>query len=591
MDYNHTAQQNNSLVIEDGQNLIIDNQLVAPQEQPAINIIGNNAQLGVTPEGQIFANDEGNTAVLSSGNYVDLVNYGQIWGEFNGVDSNGNNLNLINQGVISSNSRAVQLDDGDNLNLLNTGEIIGTGNQRNGTLYINGGVDNANILNQGIIDAGEGYWGDGFSTQVGVDSEDASSENINLVNDGWIAGRGQAEFDPEAGRLTPNGSSGVRFFNGLEDGAATLTGSVVNNGSITAEVEVGFLGGVVVENGVGFAGTIDNNGSIFAPRNGLYIGNGQHQLTINNTNLIESDSRAVNLNGDNVTFNNTGEAIGTGDQRNGTVYVDGTGDNIAIANAGTIDAGVGNSGSGVSIQVGTQGGLADGSDDLETSVNLTNDGLIQGRGTENAPAGFRLFVGEDLSEASFTGEILNNGTIASETQAGILIESGVIFDGEIVNNGTISGGNIWAIDANDAGGSINVINNGILEGEVRLGNGGDYFVQNYDWAVDVEGGAGSDTLLGGTGNDVLQGDAGADTLTGGGGTDTFILTVDSGHDVITDFESVDILDVSAFYSSTEQVSGTVTWDGYDTTIALGDGDSITLENFAASDLSADNFLF
>ena len=69
----------------------------------------------------------------------------------------------------------------------------------------------------------------------------ATNENINIENSGLIQGRGQAAFD--GGRVASNGSSGVRFFNGSGEAEATVTGSVVNSGTITAEVDVGFLGG------------------------------------------------------------------------------------------------------------------------------------------------------------------------------------------------------------------------------------------------------------------------------------------------------------------------------------------------------------
>ncbi len=92
------------------------------------------------------------------------------------------------------------------------------------------------------------------------------------------------------------------------------------------------------------------------------------------------------------------------------------------------------------------------------------------------------------------------------------------------------------------------------------------------------------------GDDYLAGGIGQDTLTGGGGVDTFSFTVGSGADVITDFESIDILDVSAFYSDSDQALGAATQDGNNTFIDFGSGDSVTLENFAASDLTADNFI-
>ena len=92
------------------------------------------------------------------------------------------------------------------------------------------------------------------------------------------------------------------------------------------------------------------------------------------------------------------------------------------------------------------------------------------------------------------------------------------------------------------------------------------------------------------GDDLLIGGAGDDTLTGGGGADIFAFRPGSGADVITDFEIIDILDLSAFYSDPHQALGAAIQDGHNTAIALGDGDSLVLENVTASHLTVDNFL-
>lgn len=571
-------------VIGNGENTLINESIVAPVGQPAVDISGDNARLRVNANGSIAAPDEGNTGVLSSGNGVEISNSGDISGAFNGISSSGDSFTLRNtsNGVISSDSRAVDLTDGDNLTVVNSGSILGTGNQRNGTLYVDGTVDNLNLsnLSGGTIDAGAGNIGDGFSVQVGDAGGDFFNESINVTNRGTIAGRGQAEFAPGEGRLTANGSSGVRFFNGSGTEQANISGEFINTGSITSEVNVGFLGGFVVEDGVGYQGTIRNSGLISGPRNGLYIGNAEHQLTIENegNGRIESGSRALNLDGDNVTVNNRGSIVGTGDQRNGTLYVDGTGDNIAINNLGTgvIDAGGGNSGSGVSIQVGTAGGLSDGSDDTETSVDVVNNGLIQGRGTENVPAGLRLFVGSGLEASTFTGDITNrgNGVIASEGDAGILIESGITFNGQITNEGTITGGNGLAINAAGAFGNIDVINSGNLEGAVILGEGNDTLLNNSSDNLNITGGGGNDIL------------------TGGSGVNTYDFALNSGQDTITDFQiSQDILDLGDFFDDENQALGVTTQLGNDAFIDLGNDNSITLANIDASALTVDNFTF
>lgn len=574
-----------SIQLENGQNIQINESVIAPIGQPGVDVIGDNARVTVNFGGSIAADDPGNTGVLSSGNGVEISSNGEISGAFNGVSSTGDNFALRNRngGVISSDSRAVDISDGDNIVIDNTGSILGTGNQRNGTLYIDGTVDGVNLTNQssGIIDAGEGNSGDGISVQVGAEG-DLINENINISNRNIIAGRGQAEFEPGVGRLTGNGSSGVRFFNGSGAPEATVTGSFINTGSISSEVNVGFLGGFVVEDGVSYQGQIRNGGEISGPRNGLYIGNAAHELEIINEvrGTIESGSRALNLDGDNVSFENQGTVVGTGDQRNGTLYVDGTGDNISIDNRqnAIIDAGAGNSGSGVSIQVGTVNGLSNGEDDTETSVDILNSGTIQGRGTDNVPAGLRLFVGSGLTESSFTGDITNGnfGVIASESDAGILIEEGINFTGEITNRGTISGGNGLAINAAGATGSINLINEsqGNLEGAVVLGEGDDTLLNSSSDGLNITGGGGDDLL------------------TGGSGVNLYSFDLGSGEDTITDFQaSQDVLELGSYFDTLEQALGATTQIGNDALINLDSDNSITLANFEVGDLSAGNFDF
>ena len=92
---------------------------------------------------------------------------------------------------------------------------------------------------------------------------------------------------------------------------------------------------------------------------------------------------------------------------------------------------------------------------------------------------------------------------------------------------------------------------------------------------------GDDLLIGGFGNDIL---------TGGSGADIFSFGAESGDDTVTDFETVDSLDVGNAFSNSEQALGAAIQDGDNTFIDLGNGTSVTLENFAVSELAADNFL-
>ncbi|MGD1952270.1 MAG: beta strand repeat-containing protein [Leptolyngbyaceae cyanobacterium] len=573
-----TDQLTNPILLSDNEIEIIFEDIQAPFGEPAVDIPGSETLLAVIPGGSITASDPGNTAVQASGENVTVLNLGEISGDLNGISSTGNDFRLLNIGTVQSNSRAVDLSDGDGIFVLNTGNILGTGNQRNGTLYVDGTVDDLDLLNSGTIDAGEENLGDAVSVQVGA-TDDPSNENINITNNGLLQGRGDGpDVFANGGRVTANGSSGLRFFNGSGQPEAAVSGSIVNHGTITSEGNVGFLGGLVVEDGVAFDGSIVNSGLISGPRNGLYIGNAEHDLSILNTGEITSGSRAVNLDGDNVTLSNQGSIVGTGDQRDGTVYLDGTADNITVNNQqGSIDAGEGNSGSGVSVQVGAANGLGGGIDDLELSADISNSGLIQGRGDSNVPAGIRLFVGAGLTEATFTGNITNelDGIVASEESAGLLIEAGVIFDGQITNLGTISGGNGFAIDADGALGSVDILNAGTLDGAVRLGAGSDRFIQTSGEDVVVTGGLGNDAIIGGDGNDILNGGNDNDILTGGLGSDTFEFGINAGLDIVTDFStSNDLLEVETIFDNVSDVLGAATQVGTSTLIDFGNDNAV-----------------
>ena len=154
---------------------------------------------------------------------------------------------------------------------------------------------------------------------------------------------------------------------------------------ISSESEQGTAGGIRIADGVAAEGRILNTstGTIEGAANGLYIGEGEHDLDVLNFGTIQSDSRAVNIDGSGVDLINAGDILGTDDQRNGTVYADGTADDFSVSNLanGTIDAGEGNQGSGFGAEIGS---AADGVNSFE----LDNDGVIQGRG--DAAAGTSL---------------------------------------------------------------------------------------------------------------------------------------------------------------------------------------------------------
>jgi hypothetical protein len=107
----------------------------------------------------------------------------------------------------------------------------------------------------------------------------------------------------------------------------------------------------------------------------------------------------------------------------------------------------------------------------------------------------------------------------------------------------------------------------------------------------LNGAAGDDQLVGGAGRDRLIGGTGNDILEGGGERDVFVVRAGSGHDVITDFSSRDVVDLS------RAAAGCTRFRDLDlreadngVVLTLADGGTVTFEGLSLEDLDRDNFL-
>ena len=462
-------------------------------------VIKNSGQ--VTSEGA-----NGTVGAFRSVNGVDfqgtLVN--QRGGLFDGVQNGvyfgtGDHSGglFFNRGIVTSDSRAVNID-GEDLSVVNSGLILGTGDQRNGTVYADDTAEDYSIVNtrRGTIDAGAGNEGAGISLSLDADG----ANDVLVHNAGRVAGRG----DASAGSATAGDGirlEGIREGGALVGNGALFEGTIRNSGDVTSEGANGTVGAFRSVNGVDFQGTLINErGGVFAGgQNGVYFGSGDHSGgSFVNHGLVTSDSRAVNIDGEGLSVVNSGHILGTGDQRNGTVYSDSTAEDYSLYNTrhGLIDAGRHNDGSGIALQTGDVAG------DI-VSASVVNDGVVRGRGdAESANQighGLRVFSGAGLEgQTTFQGDIVNNGAIAGSTTsalaAGIIIEDGVTLDGTIVNNGRVVAEEV-AIDTRAAG-PVAVENNGRLDGDVLLGAFDDSFAVGEGSRVDgsVDGGQGNDTL-------------------------------------------------------------------------------------------------
>ncbi|WP_299732680.1 CHRD domain-containing protein [uncultured Tateyamaria sp.] len=451
---------------------------------------------GVAAEGRILNTSTGTIEGVRNGLYIGEAEH---------------DLDVLNFGTIQSDSRAVNID-GTGVDLLNGGDILGTADQRNGTVYADGTADDFSVTNiaSGTIDAGEGNQGSGFGVEIGGAADGANT--FTLDNSGTIQGRGNAA----AG--TPLAGDGVRIGNVGNSGTTDAT--ITNTGEILSEGANGTVAGLRVVNGVNFQGTLSNEGTIAGVQNGVYFGTGDHSGgSFVNTGLVSSDSRALNIDGTGLSVENAGTILGTGDQRNGTVYADGTADDYTFTNTGLVDAGIGNNGSAVSLQTGDVAGDV-------VSASIFNEGILQGRGDavdgNTVGDGLRLFSNQE--DANFAGLVQNEGVIAgssdSDAAAGIRIDGGLNLLGAIINEGEITG-SVNAIDATDAG-DVTFVNDdeGVVNGNVLLGAGDDIVVDLGQINGVVDGGAGDDVLIAGSGDNVIVGGLGNDFIEGGDGVDT-----------------------------------------------------------------------
>ena len=120
-------------------------------------------------------------------------------------------------------------------------------------------------------------------------------------------------------------------------------------------------------------------------------------------------------------------------------------------------------------------------------------------------------------------------------------------------------------------------------------------VRGSQFADTLSGDANNNTLDGQGGNDVLDGRGGNDTLIGGGGADTFVYADNGGADIVTDFnhgqgDKIDLTGVTGI-SSLADVQAIATQVGLNTVLNFGGGNTLTLNNVTATNLTANDFIF
>ncbi|MBX9774702.1 MAG: cadherin-like domain-containing protein [Xanthobacteraceae bacterium] len=172
----------------------------------------------------------------------------------------------------------------------------------------------------------------------------------------------------------------------------------------------------------------------------------------------------------------------------------------------------------------------------------------------------------------------------------------------LAGNDTITGNGNTQITFGSATAGVTVdLTLGIATGNASVGTdtilGGVTRVSGSNFADSILGDGANNTLSGQNGSDTLVGGGGNDTLIGGGGDDTYGFTTGDGADFIQGFSAgsgtVDKIQLAgiAGVASFADVMLRATQVGSNTVIDFGGGDSITLQNVALGNLTADNFVF
>ena len=171
-------------------------------------------------------------------------------------------------------------------------------------------------------------------------------------------------------------------------------------------------------------------------------------------------------------------------------------------------------------------------------------------------------------------------------------------------NDTITGNGNTRISYVSATGGVTVdLAAGIATGDASVGidtiTGGVNRVRGSNFNDTILGDAANNVLQGQSGNDVLDGRGGNDILTGGIGSDLFFYS--SGVDAITDFDQSggsfihtegDTIDLAGSGITTwAQLQSIMSQNGVNTLINFGGGNTMTLNNVTATNLTASDFMF
>ena len=486
---------------------------------------------GTTVSAGTLSIDTGGSIGVSSGNAVDITgdgvtinNSGTITGEASGIyySNTPSNATVTNSGTLNATSTtsnravAIELRNGSGNSIINTGDIAATGPTVWG-LIIYG--DDATITNSGTVTLTPttGGWSPGLRI--------ANGNNATLRNDGTVT--------MDLSSLT----TGVGFIDVMS--TQNATGSMINNGTLTAHAPVGSSGevyGMWANNastsiintgdidisgpsyrtaGISVSGSVSNSvsnsGTITVSTHSGSAGQYDSGIFFRATDCTLDNSGSITTSGDAThgirISSNSGQVI----QHSGSITTDGvashgmaggSGVDITLQNGSTIDIngadshginGTGtmtlDAGSAITLAgdnntgiVETGGGTIDHSGSIRFSgVSGYGDGIVIGAGSTIDHGG----ITEGKASGSDGGRAIVMGAAGTETGMTLNVMSGSQFLGDVENEGAADGA---------------TVNFGVLSGGGADSGFSETFTNDFSGNTMVANFVGGTTTLGGTTN-------------------------------------------------------------------------------------------
>jgi hypothetical protein len=481
-------------------------------------------------------------------NFGDLTTNGDL---ANGVFAGADDVSVRNFGAVetSGDGAAGIFVQGDNARIENFGSVITHGDPS---------VD-GEFFSEGILAQGDGYYIANHGT-VHVEGLSTSSL-IGFGADGVVINYGQVES---------LASGGVIAIGALGDRS-----QVINAGNVTIGDQTGGLFTLGEEGVVLNRGQIHVTGDESVGMSG--VGN-DHEIS--NFGLIEAH----------------GDFSGGIDAR-GSFSLGLAGTDLEILNAGRISTD-GDVSIGIALGASVLG-FSRGADGT-----IVNRGVIETAG--DGAAG--VLMAGDGHHLTNSGHIVTDGGAFDSPMHGVLHAAGVLVSGDGVSIENTRTGVIESEDTDSAAVELNVLerdgfpaadmsssleNFGLIKGAgvAVLGGAGQETVINHGTIVgDVVLGDGADTFVFGKGS-TLDGH-----LLLGAGNDLVRVEDGSGTSRIEDFVAGaanpdDVIDVSAFFSSFDDLEAHSQQQGNNVVVALDHDDTLILENLQLNALNAGDFFF